>query len=292
MTYEEALQYLDSFINYEKADSYNYRSLLKLERMKRLAALLGDPQRAAPAVHVAGTKGKGSTAAYIYSILKAANFKVGLYTSPHLMSFHERIRVNDCFISEEEIARILNKIKNVIEPLMKDDRPSFFEVCTILAYLYFKEKNIDFAVYEVGLGGRLDATNIIEPLVSAITPLSYEHTDKLGNTLREIASEKGGIIKNNSICVVAPQEKEALKALEDICKEKKAKMIVVGRDILFEELEANSERELFNVFGLFNESPFLETRLLGSHQVINSTTAIGVIEALSFHNIMIPFEAV
>ena len=292
MTYEEALQYLDSFINYEKADSYNYRSLLKLERMKRLAALLGDPQRAAPAVHVAGTKGKGSTAAYIYSILKAANFKVGLYTSPHLMSFHERIRVNDCFISEEEIARILNKIKNVIEPLMKDDRPSFFEVCTILAYLYFKEKNIDFAVYEVGLGGRLDATNIIEPLVCAITPLSYEHTDKLGNTLEEIAAEKCGIIKRGSFCVSAPQEKEASKVIEDTCRTRHSKLIFIGKDINFEEIRSNDKEEIFSVSGIYGKYSPLNSKLIGSHQMVNAAVAIGVIEALISRGITIPVDTI
>lgn len=296
MTYEEALQYLDSFINYEKVDSYNYRSLLKLKRMRRLAALLGDPQRAAPAVHVAGTKGKGSTAAYIYSILKAVNFKVGLYTSPHLMSFRERIRINspsdDCLISEEGLSRILNKIKNVIEPFMKDDRPSFFEVCTILACLYFEEKNIDFAVYEVGLGGRLDATNIIEPLVCAITPLSYEHTDKLGNTLEEIAAEKCGIIKSGSICVSAPQEKEASKVIEDTCRTRHSKLVFVGKDINFEEIRSNDEEEIFSVSGIYGKYSPLNSRLIGSHQMVNAAVAIGVIEALISRGITIPVDAI
>lgn len=291
MTYPEALSYLNSFINYEKQSSYDYNKSFKLDKMRYLASLLGDPQKGIRSVHVAGTKGKGSTSAIIHSILKEAGFNVGLYTSPHLVSFRERIRINDCLISEEDISSRIEKVKGAIEK-MGNDKPSFFEIYTALAFLYFKEKRVDFAVYEVGLGGRLDATNIIEPLVSAITPISYEHTDKLGNTLREIASEKGGIIKNNSICVVAPQEKEALTTLADICKAKEAKMITVGKDILFEELEANSERELFNVFGIFSEYPLLETRLLGSHQVINSATAIGAIEALRFHNIMIPFEAI
>ena len=221
MTYPEALRYLESFINYEKMDGYNYKSSLKLERMKRLAALLGDPQNSAKSVHIAGTKGKGSTASYVYSILKSAGFRTGLYTSPHLVDFRERIRIggpstspgqsrakpgDDRLISEKDLSSIVEKIRDVVDSSMKNDKPSLFEICTALAYIYFKEKKADLVVYETGLGGRLDATNIIEPLVCAITPLSYEHTDKLGDTLEEIAGEKCGIIKSGSICVSAPRQ--------------------------------------------------------------------------------------
>src|SRR3989338_5210903 len=240
MTYSEALTYLNSFINYEKQSSYDYKKSFKLDKMRHLASLLGEPQKGIRSIHVAGTKGKGSTSAIIHSILKEANFNVGLYTSPHLVSFRERIRINDCLISEEDISSLLEKVKGVIEK-MGSDKPSFFEVYTALAFLYFKEKKVDFAVYEVGLGGRLDATNIIEPLVSAITPISYEHTQKLGNTLREITGEKAGIIKENRICISAPQEEEALKVIKMICMEKKARLILVGKDILFEELYCDGE---------------------------------------------------
>src|SRR3989338_7126333 len=171
MTYSEALTYLNSFINYEKQSSYDYKKSFKLDKMKYLASLLGDPQKGIRSIHIAGTKGKGSTSAIIHSILKEAGFKVGLYTSPHLVSFRERIRINDTLISEEDVASLLEKIKSVIDET-GPDKPSFFEAYTALAFLYFKERGVDFAVYEVGLGGRLDATNIIEPLVSAITPLS------------------------------------------------------------------------------------------------------------------------
>ncbi len=291
MTYQEALRYLNSFVNYEKQYEYDYKKSFKIERMKRFASLLGNPQMAVKSIHIAGTKGKGSTCAILHSILKEAGYKVGLYTSPHLVSFQERIRIGDCLISEEDVCKLLDKIKYIIDKF-KDDRPSFFEVYTALAYLYFKERRVDFAIYEVGLGGRLDATNVIEPLACAITPISYEHTDKLGNTLSQIASEKAGIIKENGICVLSPQEKEALAVIEDICKERKTKLIVVGRDIMFEELKATDEKETFSIFGLFNEYPILEMKLLGHHQVINAATAIGIIEGLSFHNIIIPFDAV
>jgi dihydrofolate synthase/folylpolyglutamate synthase len=292
MTYREALKYLDSFVNFEKSDGYNYKQSFKLERMKRLAALLGGPQRSTRSIHIAGSKGKGSTASYVHSILGGAGFKAGLYTSPHLVSFRERIRIGGRLISEEDMSRILSDIKETIDFHMKDEMPTFFEVYTAIAYLYFKEKNVDFAVYEVGLGGRLDATNVIEPLVCAITPISYEHTDKLGDTLSEIAAEKCGIIKDNTICVSAPQEEEALKVIEDICKARKARLILIGRDIKFKELASDENSNTFGVSGAFREYEGLKTSLIGPHQIVNAATAIGIIEALRLRNVVIPEEAV
>ncbi|MBI5124090.1 MAG: bifunctional folylpolyglutamate synthase/dihydrofolate synthase, partial [Candidatus Omnitrophica bacterium] len=292
MTYSEALKYLDSFINYERVRDYNYKESLKLERMRLLAALLGNPQRYIPSVHVAGSKGKGSTAAYIQSIIKAANFKVGLYTSPHLISFRERIKINDTLINEEDLSRILGDIKKVIEPSMQDDRPTFFEVYTALAFMYFKEKNVDFVVYETGLGGRLDATNVIEPLVSAITPISYEHTDKLGSTLKEIAGEKCGIIKKDSICVSAPQEKEALDVIESVCGETRSRLILVGRDVTFKDVKSDDEEVVFNVSGALGEYPLLKTSLLGPHQMMNAALAIAAVEAMALRGTVIPMDAV
>lgn len=289
MTYREALRYLDSFINYERRDDYDYKKSFSLDRMQAFVSLLGDPHKGIRALHVAGTKGKGSTAAMIHSILKASGFKTGLYTSPHLISFRERIRIGDTLISEEDVARLLGKLRSVVDKLGDNDL-SFFELYTALAYLYFKEEKVDFAVYEVGLGGRLDATNVIEPLTAVITPLSYEHTDKLGKTLGEIACEKAGIIKEGGICVLAPQDKEALDVIDGVAKEKKARLVMVGRDILYEELGAGNGREVFNVSGLFEEYPRLETGLLGSHQIVNAATAIGAVEALKFNGITIPGE--
>ena len=292
MTYPEALKYLDSFVNFEKTGAYNYKTSLKLERMKRLAALLGDPQEATRSIHIAGSKGKGSTASYVHSILKHANLKVGLYTSPHLITFRERIRIDGELINEEDLSRILEGIKCVLETSMKDDRPTFFEVYTVIAYIYFKEKKVDFAVYEAGLGGRLDATNLIEPIVSAITPLSYEHTDILGNTLREIATEKCGIIKRDSICVSAPQEEEAFKTIDRICRDRRSRLILIGRDVKFKELESDENSNIFDVDGAFRKYPRLKTTLIGTHQIVNAATAIGIIEALRLRNFDISSDAV
>ncbi len=290
MTYREALDYLNSFIDYEQKSAYDYTSF-KLDRMIRIASALGDPQNAVRAIHVAGTKGKGSTSAIIQSILRAAGKRVGLYTSPHLVSFRERIRINDALISEEDIGRLMDRVKEAVDP-MAEDRPTFFEVYTALAFLYFKEQNADIAIYEVGLGGRLDATNIIEPLVSVITPISYEHTEILGSTLGAIAEEKAGIIKDSSVVVSASQEKETLAVIERVCNEKESSLILVGREIRFEELKATDEREVFNVTGLFGEYKDLHMKLLGAHQVVNAALAIGVVEALRLSGIMISPEAV
>lgn len=291
MTYQEAVQYLNSLINYEKKDRYDYNKSFDLGRMRRLAHILGDPQKDIKSIHIAGTKGKGSTSAITHSILKSAGYRTGLYTSPHLVSFRERIKINDSMISEEDVARLLGVVRAAVDN-MKDEPPSFFEVYTAIAYLYFKETRADFVVYEVGLGGRLDATNLLEPLVCAITPISYDHTDLLGATLARIAAEKGGIIKEGGICVSVGQEEEALGVIKNICKIKDAKLILVGKDISFEELSADDTGTRFSVKGSFDEYRNLETGLLGPHQVVNAATAIGIIESLRYCGIVVSGDAI
>lgn len=281
MDYSEALQYLNSFINYEKDTSYNYNSSFKLERMARFAALLGDPQNGIRSIHVAGSKGKGSTAAFIQSILGSAGYRTGLYTSPHLLSFRERIRIGDRLIEEDEMSGLLERMKGPIETLRGPQKPSFFEVYTAMAYLYFKDKKVDFAVYETGLGGRLDATNIIEPLVTVITPVSYEHMDKLGDTLAQIASEKAGIVKHGVPSVSAPQDEEALSVIDKICKDRGSDLTVVGRDVTFELLSSNETGTEFIYNGKSGGPLRLRTPLLGPHQAANAATAIAAVEVLS-----------
>ncbi|MFH1190242.1 MAG: folylpolyglutamate synthase/dihydrofolate synthase family protein [Candidatus Omnitrophota bacterium] len=291
MTYQEALRYLDRFVNYEKKDISGPGISFKLDRMKRLCSLLGDPQKEVRAVHVAGTKGKGSTSAMIQSILKSSGFKTGLYTSPHLVSFRERIRIGDELIPEADVGDILDEIKPAVDA-MGGDEPSFFEIYTALAFLYFRTKGADFAVYEAGLGGRLDATNVVDPLVNVITPISYDHTAILGDTLEKIAHEKAGIIKSGDICVSAPQDPRALRAIAKACKEKDAELILVGRDIKYDEESADDEREVFSVTGLFGKYESLHMKLLGSHQVMNAATAIGAVEAMRLSGVSVGSGAV
>ena len=264
MTYQEALHYLNCLTNHEKKEDYDYALSFKLDRMRDLCFLLGEPQKAVKSIHVAGSKGKGSTAAIIHSILTAAGFRTGLYTSPHFDSFRERIRIGGELISESDVGELLDVVKAAVDKMV-DNKPTFFEIYTALAYLYFKKEKVRFAVYEVGLGGRLDATNVIEPLVSVITPISYDHMNILGDTLSKIAYEKAGIIKQDGVCVSAPQEKEALAIIEEICEEKNAQLVLIGRDILYKELDASDEEEVFKVSGFFGKYENMHMKLLGAH---------------------------
>jgi len=244
MSYPEALRYLESFVNYEKLFPYPYQKALNLKRVQDFLDLIKNPERSLKFIHIAGTKGKGSTGAFITYILREAGFKTGLYTSPHLEDFRERIRILspslpgsipgleqggdfEGMIPKAKFGVLVRRLKPALEKYNRASSCgalSFFEICTILALVYFKEEKVDFAVLETGLGGRLDATNIVMPLVSVITPISYEHMDKLGRTLKKIASEKAGIIKKNSIVICAPQEGEALEVIKNKCKKESAKL--------------------------------------------------------------------
>ena len=313
MTYPETIQYLESFVNYEKIDDYPYKESIRLERVENFLAIIGNPQDSLKCVHIAGTKGKGSTCAFVAHILRQAGYSAGLYTSPHLSDFRERIRVLspqpaapalpagrhspqptedfEGMISQGELTNLVEKLTPKIQHCNEYSEYgplSFFEVYTSLAFLYFKEKKVDFAVLETGLGGRLDATNAVDPLVAAITPISYEHTQKLGNTLKEIATEKAGIIKNkDQVVISAPQEEEARQVIQNRCREEKIKLYEVGKDI-----EYKKTRNGFSVKGVFGEYPDLKIRLLGKHQLINATVALGAIEGLRMHNINIGSDAV
>ncbi len=305
MTYRQICEYLESFINYEKIDNWPYGESLKLERFKNFLASLNNPQKALRCVHVAGTKGKGSTCAFIAYMLRQGGFKVGLYTSPHLVDFRERIRIlspdaskselNDKFegmIGRPDFVRLVNRLKPSIEAYNRKSEYgplSFFEVYTALAFLYFKKQRVDLAVLETGLGGRLDATNVIDPLVCVITPISYEHTDKLGKRLAQIANEKAGIIKNvpSLVTISATQEKEVIRVIRAKCKRQKVKLYEVGRHIFYSATKAG-----FKVRGLLADYPGLRIRLLGRHQLMNATVAVAAVEALRLHNINVGIDSI
>jgi dihydrofolate synthase/folylpolyglutamate synthase len=308
MSYLEALRYLETLVNYEKLSGYPYQEVLNLKRVQDFLDLIHNPERSIKFIHVAGTKGKGSTCAFITYILREAGFKTGLYTSPHLGDFRERIRIllpkiassrktllamTDDFegmIPKSRLSALVNKLKPAIDKLNRSSpcgALSFFEVCTILALVYFKEEKVGFAVLETGLGGRLDATNIVRPEVSVITPISYEHMDKLGRTLKKIASEKAGIIKKNSIVISAPQTKEARSAIVNKCGKENSKLFIAGKDIKFSGQEDN-----FRVATPYGEYKNLKIRLRGEHQIANASVALTAIQALSERGIKTGIDSV
>jgi dihydrofolate synthase/folylpolyglutamate synthase len=292
MNYEEALEYLLKFADYERLPRSGI--VWDLKRIERLLAGLGDPQYHAKTVHVAGTKGKGSTSAMIASVLKEAGYKVGLYTSPHLLSYTERIQFDGKPISESDWARLTEAIKPHVEAEnRKGDLGELttFEIFTAMAFLHFRQVKADWQVVEVGLGGRLDATNIVRPEVCVITSISYDHTDVLGDTLGKIAREKAGIIKPGADVVSAPQFPDAMEVIEGICREKGVRLIKVGRDVRWERVGFNIAGQGFLVKGRKGEYD-LWLPLLGEHQLENAANAVAAIEVLSERGTEIKPEAI
>ncbi len=293
MNYREAIRYLESFIDYEKRNDFNYASAIKLARVRALLDGLGNPQKNFRSVHIAGTKGKGSICAFVYSMLKDGGIKAGLYTSPHLIDFKERIRISfpkDRTIDEAEIAALVARIKIFLDNFSKSSKfgpPSFFEVYTALAFLFFSIKKTDIAVIETGMGGRLDATNVIDPLAVGLAPISYDHTDKLGKTLESIAKEKCGIIKEGAVVVTTEQDPRVMAGIKKAAADKKAALYAVGRDITCETIAADTQGQSFNVRGLHAEYALLRTPLLGKPQAANAAAAIGIVESLRPHGITV-----
>jgi len=263
---------------------------LGLSRVVRLLQLMGNPEKKFKSVIVGGTNGKGSTVAIIFSILREAGYKVGMFTKPHLSSFTERIIVNNKRIDEESVVKIIEEIRNKIEIMKKDlafEHPTFFEVVIALTFRYFEQQKVDFAVLEVGMGGRLDATNVVDPLVSVITNVSLEHTKILGDTVLKIANEKAGIIKQNGILITATEDDEVFSLFKKICEEKKSKIYRVGQDITFEKLNSDISGQNFKVKSIFNDYENLYIPLLGDHQLVNACCAIAAVECLRFNDIII-----
>jgi len=276
-------------INYKQAIEYiydlnKYGVKLGLKNISYLLSLFDNPHLQTNVIHIAGTNGKGSTAAFISSILKSANYKVGLYTSPHLVSFQERIRINGKYILQEEICHLLERMMPAIKKVESTEgcqHPTFFEVITAMAFIYFYENEVDFAVMEVGLGGRLDATNVSQPVISVISHIDYDHMDRLGNTLLEIAREKGAIIKNNTPVVSARQYEEPDKVIEKISREKNSQLYKVGRDIRTEITNTDWKGNIFNYSGIERNINNIKIPLIGDYQVENASLAIGVAELLT-----------
>ncbi len=313
-SYDRAMDWLNSRTNYEKKWPSYGPATFNLERMRRLCSLLGDPQDRYPTVHITGTKGKGSTAAMVESILRAAGLRTGLYTSPHLVNIEERIRLNGADVPKERLAALLESVFHPVEKIRHvavPPHPTFFEIFTAAAFLCFAEEKADWGVIEVGLGGRLDSTNIITPAVSLVTRIGLDHMNILGDTVSEIAGEKGGIIKPGVPVVVAPQERDAERVLRGKAGAANAPVWAVGKDVVVSAvasyvgghlrvapcffsppqegktgghigppLQEKQHGYRFTITTPFATHENLEIPLVGLHQVENAAVAVGAIDAL------------
>ncbi len=283
MLYNEAIELLDSFINYERVSKYLSNSdNFGTQRMYKLLDILGNPQNNFVAFHIAGTKGKGSTAYLASTLLSKIGLKCGLYTSPHILDLRERIQVDGEFISEEEFTFCFELIYKAAS-LMSDDKPTYFEMLTALAFMAFSRLPVDIAVLEVGLGGRLDATNIssLPVVVSAITPISHDHSALLGATLEEIAAEKAGIIRNNTPVIVGAQEDNVMAVIQNIADAKHSKILLVGRDINAECIEYDFSKFMLQKIRITTPKANYEDVLLpliGDHQLANAAIAVAMVE--------------
>ncbi len=282
MTYREAIEYLHSLTDYEKRRLERYSpETLDLSRVEQLLDMVGNPHRNYPSVHIAGTKGKGSTSAMVESVLRAAGYRTGLYTSPHLHTFRERIRVGRDLISREDVVSLVEEFRPLIARV---PGVTTFEAITAIAFTYFARQNIDFLVAEVGLGGRLDATNVLLPEVAVITSLSLDHTQLLGTTLPQIAAEKAGIIKTGVPVVTAPQRPEALQVIEETARLRQAPLVEVGRDWVWElgpfDLSGQSFTARRVGDGRDDLAGEYRIPLLGRHQLENAATALAALQVL------------
>jgi len=247
--------------------------ILGLETIKKITESIGNPQERFASVHIAGTNGKGSIASCLAAVLQAAGYRVGLYTSPHLVRFNERIKVNNREISDQEA---VDAYKAVREAEYGDREPTFFEYTTAMAFYHFSRCNVEWAVIETGMGGRMDATNILNPAVSVISNLSHEHQMYLGNTLSQISAEKGGIIKQAIPVVAGVRQKEALTVLRNISDSKSASFYRLGGDFRVRRTKGNR----FSYFGLDHTWRDLRIGLKGNHQIENAAIVLAVCELL------------
>jgi dihydrofolate synthase/folylpolyglutamate synthase len=246
--------------------------------------LLGNPQEKFKTIHIGGTNGKGSTSAITASILQASGIKVGLYTSPHLEDFRERIKVNDQMIPQKDVTRLLNVVKTQFDKMLEYPTPMplrFFDIVTAVCFMYFEEQGVDYGVIEVGLGGRLDATNVLEPLVAVITNIGYEHVNILGPTLEDIAYEKGGIIKPNTPLVTAERKESVLDVFRGRAEELGATVINVNAETSSEKLDVSPDGQKFDLTTRKSVHSNLILPLFGAHQMTNAATAVIAIETLN-----------
>ncbi|MFA5068926.1 MAG: folylpolyglutamate synthase/dihydrofolate synthase family protein [Candidatus Omnitrophota bacterium] len=278
MDFAQSLRYLDSLANFEKFTAYNYGRVYDLNRIFSLLAFLGNPQTQYPTITVSGTKGKGSTVSILGSIFNSAGVQAGVLISPHLLRVNERIRVGGRHISDSEFSLEVSVIRD-IAARHGLKRLTYFEVITAAAFLYFWRKKVKIAVLEVGLGGRLDAVNTARSLISAITPISYDHTRLLGTSLKSIACEKCGIIHNNSYVVCARQPSEALLVVKSVASKKNARLILAGRDIVISNAKTSLSGTCFDLKTRYDFYKKLHSPLIGLYQSANAAVAVSLAEA-------------
>ena len=278
MRYEEAMKYI--------TEVGNFGSNYGLERTHKLLEYLGNPEKDLKLIHIAGTNGKGSTTSMITEILMGAGYKVGMYTSPFIEEFEERIQINRNNIPKETLAVLMDEVKDAVDKVIKGgyNHPTEFEIITVLMLLYFKRENIDFGVIEVGLGGTVDSTNVITPILQVITSISFDHTNLLGNTIEEIAGEKSGIIKKNIPTVIYPQEEEALKVIKNKCMVMNSELYIAFDDKL-EFVNVVNEDKPYQLLK-YEEKFDVLLPLLGEHQILNLSVAMKAIEVLNNRQIV------
>jgi dihydrofolate synthase/folylpolyglutamate synthase len=281
--YQATLDYIYSFVDFSRTHQENLKpENFDLDRMRDFMARISNPERDFQSIHIAGSKGKGSVSAFCAYALSEAGYRVGLFTSPHLKDYEERIQINHQPVSRTDLVDLTDKLKPAIESVQK---LTTFEITTGLGFLYFSRKKVDIAVVEVGLGGRLDSTNVITPLISVITALYLDHTSILGDTLPQIAREKAGIIKPSVPVVLAPQQNGASEVIREVAEKQNAPIIEVGKDYVYQFLQANLERQTFligrNPNTLAEEGQRLDIPLLGKYQIENAATAYAALKTLS-----------
>lgn len=269
-------------MNYTQAIDYLYKLSnlgwkLGLNKIRALLKEIGNPHQKYKIIHIAGTNGKGSTSAMVESILRTAGYKTGLFTSPHLIYVGERIQVNGIKISEDELVFYLEKL----QPFIEKYKCTFFEAMTAISFAYFADQNIDVAVVEVGLGGRLDATNVVSPILTIITEIEHDHTKQLGRSRKKIAIEKGGIIKRGAACLTGSRHKDVIETLDQICQERKTELMQVPNLVKIQNVIPMEKFTSFDLRVNGSIYPQLKLPLLGEHQIRNATLAIMAINVLS-----------
>jgi len=284
LSYEGALAYLAQFINYETQQPLSYDSRrFNLRAFDTFLQQLGSPHQAFPSVHIAGSKGKGSTAAMVAAILSQAGLRTGLFTTPHLVTMRERTQIDRHLISREEFAALVSELQTLVDGTAVAEQRrfrTFFELTTALSFLHFARHKVDIAVVEVGLGGRLDTTNVLTPQVAVLTPIGLEHTRLLGDTLPAIAGEKAGIIKPHSCVVSAPQAPEVVEVFARRCQEQEATLLLAGRDFQWQVEMSTCHGNRMHFDGCGQHLTDLHVPLLGRHQAANAAVALAVVSQL------------